>query len=41
MDYQELIVLLGKSFAKKLNGFDVNTIFYDIKKIKKDNYANP
>ena len=31
----------GKSFAKKLNGFDVNTIFYDIKKIKKDNYANP
>ena len=27
----------GKSFAKKLNGFDVNTIFYDIKKIKKDN----
>ena len=31
----------GKSFAKKLIGFDVNTIFYDIKKIKKDNYANP
>ena len=31
----------GKSFAKKLNGFDVNTIFYDIKKIKRDNYANP
>ena len=31
----------GKSFAKKLNGFDVNTIFYDIKKIEKDNYANP
>ena len=31
----------GKSFAKKLNGFDVNTIFYDIKKIKKDDYANP
>ena len=31
----------GKSFAKKLNGFDINTIFYDIKKIKKDNYANP
>ena len=30
----------GKSFAKKLNGFDVNTIFYDIKKIEKDNYAN-
>ena len=31
----------GKSFAKKLIGFDVNTIFYDIKKIEKDNYANP
>ena len=31
----------GKSFAKKLKGLDVNTIFYDIKKIKKDNYANP
>ena len=31
----------GKSFAKKLNGFDVNTIYYDIKKIEKDNYANP
>lgn len=31
----------GKSFAKKLNGFDVNTIFYDVKKIKKDDYANP
>jgi len=30
----------GKSFAKKLNGFDVNTIYYDIKKIEKDNYAN-
>ena len=31
----------GKSFAKKLIGFDVNTIYYDIKKIEKDNYANP
>ena len=31
----------GKSFAKKLNGFDVNTIFYNVKKIKKDDYANP
>ena len=31
----------GKSFAKKLKGLGVNTIFYDIKKIKKDNYANP
>ena len=30
----------GKSFAKKLIGFDVNTIYYDIKKIEKDNYAN-
>jgi len=29
------------SFAKKLIGFDVNTIYYDIKKIEKDNYANP
>ena len=26
----------GKSFAKKLIGFDVNTIYYDIKKIEKD-----
>lgn len=31
----------GKSFAKKLIGFDLNTIYYDIKKINKDNYANP
>ena len=31
----------GKSFAKKLIGFDLNTIYYDIKKIKKDKYANP
>ena len=31
----------GKSFAKTLIGFDVNTIYYDIKKIEKDNYANP
>ena len=31
----------GKSLAKKLIGFDVNTIYYDIKKIEKDNYANP
>jgi D-3-phosphoglycerate dehydrogenase len=31
----------GKSFAKKLIGFDLNTIYYDIKKIQKDKYANP
>ena len=31
----------GKSFAKKLIGFGVNTIFYDIKNIKKDKYASP
>lgn len=31
----------GKSFAKKLIGFGVNTIFCDIKNIKKDKYASP
>ena len=31
----------GKSFAKKLKGFNVKTIYYDIKNVKGNKNANP
>ena len=31
----------GKSFAKKLKGFEANTIYYDIKNVKRNKNADP